>query len=614
MLVSGVGAMLELRIAETLLRRAPPRLRQSCQTIALIFVLAALFSLLRAIYTLYQSQPIDLLTDRTLPALTFASIFAITVWTFYYFILNSARIELDLQESHHNLIEAARVDYSQVARLALLEEASKRIAESLDEGEILRRTVEALVNRFGYAEAAVSLLVGDDELEIAAISGTEEIGFKPGYRQKISEGIIGHVADKQASYITGDIEHDPYYFSIGRRAGSAAGVPIRDEGRLLGVLYIESIVPDAFDQDDIQTLDTLSSHVLTAVQKARLYAQAQAHLHAITTLQSVSQAILSSLELQQVFQTVIQLLQDTFGYSYVSIYLLEGDVLHLAAQVGYPNELTINDIPAARGITGRSVRTKQVQFVQDVTINPDFLRAALEVESEICVPLLKEDKVFGVLNVEAAPGHPLSENDAGILTALAGPITIAIENARLHAEVKSMALTDGLTGLLNRRGFDQALKYEIDRANRYHYPLALVMIDMDFFKEFNDQWGHPAGDKQLKEVATLLRAGIRASDFVARYGGDEFSLILPHTPKSVAFALANRLRAAAEQSNPDRSDGSAPAAGYTFSIGVATFPEDGGSEAELLLAADQAELTAKRLGKNCVCISNDNQTYPQAKT
>jgi diguanylate cyclase (GGDEF)-like protein len=501
-----------------------------------------------------------------------------------------------------------------VARLALLEEASKRIAESLDEGEILRRTVEALVDRFGYAEAAVSLLVGANELELTAISGTEEIGFKPGHRQKMSEGIIGHVAGQRAAYITGDIEHDPYYFSMGKRSGSAAGVPILGEGRLLGVLYIESTVPEAFNQDDIQTLDTLSSHMLTAVQKARLYAQTQAHLHAITTLQSMSQAILSSLELQQVFETVIQLLQDTFGYSYVSIYLLEREVLHLAAQVGYPNELTIRDIPATQGITGRSARTKQVQFVQEVTSDPDFLRAALEVDSEICVPLLKEDKVFGVLNVEAAPGHPLTDNDAGILTALAGPITIAIENARLHAEVKGLALTDGLTGLLNRRGFDQALKYEIVRANRYHYPLALVMIDMDSFKEFNDRWGHPAGDKQLKEVADLLRGGLRASDFVARYGGDEFALILPHTAKAVAFALAGRLRAAAEQSNPNRSDGSGPAVGYTFSIGVAVFPEDGGSEAELLLAADQAELSAKKLGKNRVCLSNDSQTYPPAKT
>ncbi len=213
----------------------------------------------------------------------------------------------------------------------------------------------------------------------------------------------------------------------------------------MGVLYVESIQRNAFNQNDIQTLDTLVSYAVTAIQKARLYARVQAHLRTLTTMQFVSQTILSSLELQQIFQSVVQLLKDTFNYSYVSIYTIDDQVLRLGAQVGYPAELIYFEIPLTTGIMGRTVRTKETQFIEDVSSDPDFLRASYEVESEICVPLIKEDKVLGVVNVEAVPSHRLTESDVEVLSALAGPIAIAIENARLHAEVMKTALTDGLT-------------------------------------------------------------------------------------------------------------------------------------------------------------------------
>jgi diguanylate cyclase (GGDEF)-like protein len=123
---------------------------------------------------------------------------------------------------------------------------------------------------------------------------------------------------------------------------------------------------------------------------------------------------------------------------------------------------------------------------------------------------------------------------------------------------------------------------------------------MDSFKAFNDRFGHLAGDERLREMAALLRSGIRSPDIVARYGGEEFALILPNTTKDSAIILAERLRAAAEQRAPESSENKAAIAGYTISIGVAAYPEDGLTVYELLYATDQAEMTAKKLGKNCV--------------
>src|SRR5574341_1027115 len=250
------------------------------------------------------------------------------------------------------------------AQLSLLEEVSRQVAGTLDEQEIFQRTVTAIVNRFGFAEAAISLSVGGDQLELVAITGTEDLGFNPGFRQKVGEGIIGHVAETRAIYLTNDVGHDAYYFSSpGRQVGSALGLPMLREGQLMGVLYVESSAPGAFETDDVRTLETLANHIATALQNARLYARARDRLREMTALQSVSHTVASSLELSQIFQTVVQLLQDTFGYHYVSIYRLDGEVLRLGAQVGYPAELIYYEIPITTGITGRTARTRQTQFV-----------------------------------------------------------------------------------------------------------------------------------------------------------------------------------------------------------------------------------------------------------
>lgn len=503
--------------------------------------------------------------------------------------------------------------YRRVAQLGLLEEVSKSVAESLDEEVILERMVTAMVNRFGYAAAVISLLTEDNQLETSIIRGTEKIVFQPGYRQNIGVGIIGHVAETHQPYVTGDVTHDPYFITVGQRSGSALGVPMLQEGKLLGVLYVEKFAMNAFKQDDVHLLQTLTSHVVIALEKARLYTRAREHLLAMTILQSVSQTVASSLDLEEIFQKVIQHLKDTFGFEYISIYLPNGDVLRLGAQVGYPESLILFEIPTYSGIVGRTVQTKQTQVVRDVSKDPAFLRASDAIDSEICVPLLKEGDLLGVLNVEATREHPLKDDDVDLLIALAGPVAVAIDNARLHAEVKSLALTDGLTGLANRRAFDQVFETEVARATRYGYSLALIMADVDSFKAYNDTWGHPAGDERLKAIADIMAANARYPDIAARYGGEEFAIILPHTDKNGALALAERLRTATEASAPKPSLDGNPISGYTLSLGVAAIPQDGTIASTLVRAADLAELSAKRLGKNRVCAAGANSTNPSTK-
>jgi diguanylate cyclase (GGDEF)-like protein len=509
------------------------------------------------------------------------------------------------------LYEAER---RRAAQLTLLEEASRQIAGLLDEREICQHVVQIVVSSFGYAEASILLAVENDELELIAISGTEDMGFYPGFRTKVGRGIIGHVALQQEVYITGDVSADPHYATPpkGPRNGSAMCLPMLYENELLGLLYIESVTLNDFDTNIAHTFQTLVSHTVTAIQRARLFGISRHRLRAITAVQSVSQTVASTLELEQIFQTVVDMLKDTFGYTFVSIYLLDGDLLRLGAQIGYPPELAYTEIPIAFGIAGRTVQSREIQFIPNVRNEPGFLRASHEIESEICVPLLKEGTVLGVLNVESQPGRPLTQTDVELLASLAAPIAVSVDNARLHSSVKSLALTDALTTLANRRAFDYALEAEVARVIRYSTPLSLIILDIDSFKIYNDTWGHLAGDGRLRAVADLLRANVRHPDIAARYGGEEFALLLPFTDKTGALLLAERLRAAAQANAPHEPQNGKVIAGFTLSLGVASFPEDGKTPEELLLAADNAELAAKRLGKNRVYAANSSQKLPNA--
>jgi len=491
------------------------------------------------------------------------------------------------------------------AQLGLLEEVGRQIAASFNEKEISQKTIDAVVNRFGYAEAAISLLTDQDALEVTAINGSQDFGYEPGFQQKMGEGIIGHTAKIQTTYLANDISNDPYYFSSDQRQGSAIGVVILRDKSVLGVLYVESANSNAFNKDDIQTLETLANLISASIQRARLYTSAQEHLRIMTAVQSISEVISSSLELDTIFESVVKVLKHSFGYTYISIYFLKEEYLYLGAQLGYPQELVIHKIHVSQGVSGKTIETRKAQFINDITRNPNFLRAASDVTSEICVPLLKENTVLGTLNVEGNINVPLTQADVDMLVTLAGPIALAVDNARLHAQVRALAMTDAVSGLSNRHAFEETLIAEVQRAIRIDSLLSLIIFDVDSFKDYNDKWGHPAGDARLKATADLIRNNLRRYDIAARYGGDEFAIILPNTNKAGSLIFAQRLLAAAHASAPEADVDAKYISGYTLSIGIATFPQDAHSLTSLLLAADQAELTAKRLGKNQIIVAGE---------
>jgi|GEM_PF-302789 len=181
---------------------------------------------------------------------------------------------------------------------------------------------------------------------------------------------------------------------------------------------------------------------------------------------------------------------------------------------------------------------------------------------------------------------------------------------RANERLRKLATSDGLTGLYNHRYFQERWRREIKRARRYSEPLSLMIIDVDHFKTYNDTLGHPQGDALLREMANLLVASVREVDLVARYGGDEFVIVLPKAPKEAAMALGERIRARVEAHEfPNRSV--LPRGHLSTSIGVATFPEDGSGPSEVIQAADDGLYVAKKAGRNTVAEAPPTEDEPQ---
>jgi diguanylate cyclase (GGDEF)-like protein/PAS domain S-box-containing protein len=221
----------------------------------------------------------------------------------------------------------------------------------------------------------------------------------------------------------------------------------------------------------------------------------------------------------------------------------------------------------------------------------------------LCIPILAQGETLGIVHLQATDEAPqLNASELSFKTTFAAQVGLSIANLRLREALRTQSVRDALTGLYNRRYLEEVLEREVRRAARAAQPLGVLMIDLDHFKNFNDTYGHDAGDAVLRETGASLTRGIRAEDFVCRFGGEEFVVILPTANLEAACARAERLRLKMKELtvlHQGRSMGM-----LTVSIGVAVFPEHGVSPKELMAAADAALYEAKRGGRNQVGVAS----------
>jgi diguanylate cyclase (GGDEF)-like protein/PAS domain S-box-containing protein len=231
------------------------------------------------------------------------------------------------------------------------------------------------------------------------------------------------------------------------------------------------------------------------------------------------------------------------------------------------------------------------------------VHAASVKNTYLCTPILAQGETLGIVHFQATKEAPaLDPSELSFKTTFAGQVGLSLANIRLREALRTESIRDALTGLYNRRYLEETMEREVRRAARAVQSLGLLMIDLDHFKKFNDTYGHDAGDAVLRETAQFLAKGIRAEDFVCRFGGEEFIVILPTADQPASEARAERLRSkmrGLSVMHQGRTLGI-----ITISVGVAVFPQHGMSPKELMAAADAALYEAKRGGRDQVAIAS----------
>lgn len=328
----------------------------------------------------------------------------------------------------------------------------------------------------------------------------------------------------------------------------------------------------------------------------------------IKALLDTAEALNSTLELDMLMDRILENSEKVIPSKTGAILLLDNGYLKVMRGRGYV-ERGLGDIsrnPPIK-ISGTQnmlwmLETGQPIAIPDTSKYPGWspIPENLWVRSYLGVPLKVHDRVIGFISLFSDMPNTYTDQDNERFKPFANQAAIALENARLYSETQKKADTDELTGLKNRRSFFEMGAREIERAIRFKHPLSALMIDLDQFKQVNDTFGHPVGDKLLVELSDVFRKKLRNVDLVARYGGDEFIILLPENDLKAAMEVGGRLRQTLEKARVETEKGKAS---ITASIGVASFSEQMTTLSALIEAADRALYNAKKFGKNRV-ISN----------
>lgn len=256
-------------------------------------------------------------------------------------------------------------------------------------------------------------------------------------------------------------------------------------------------------------------------------------------------------------------------------------------------------VPLGKGISGMVAKTGKALRIGDVRKSPDYISANPEIISELCVPIKSQQHVLGVINLESKEKDAFTEDDERLLQTIASQLAVGIENVRLFEEASHLAITDDLTGLNSRRFFFELARKEFERSRRFDRPLVAIMLDLDIFKRVNDDFGHSIGDQALAALAEGCTRELREVDVIGRYGGDEFSILLPETDLAAGKEIAERLCAMVSDLTVETERGLIE---LTISLGVASLQPNCPNVEKLLDQADMALYDAKQSGRNQVCI------------
>ncbi len=419
----------------------------------------------------------------------------------------------------------------------------------------------------------------------------------------VGQGLVGWVAKERAPVLVAEKARGLCYVKDDGGVQSFIAVPVMNGSYMEGVIALDSLAEGVFTDNDKETLDRFGRLMVYLLQSVRESRQVDESAAISAALHKMSEGISSSLDIPTILDKLANLSRDILPYDYLTVSFVEGNG-HITFKKleGYDGlKVPVEPVPLAGSLLEWIVESRQPLSFSDLDQRAEKLPIfpagllKLDYKSFLGIPLINNDKVTGIITLALRRTGNISASQQHMLNIVANQVATSITNARLHHQMHQMATTDGLTGLVNHRSFQEKADEEFVRIARYPEPLSLLLLDIDHFKKVNDTYGHPVGDAVLRKVSKLLQGALRQVDVAARYGGEEFVALLKNTDSKGAQQMAERIRSAVETAKFKLDGNNIP---ITLSIGFATCPDDSSDKADLIEKADQALYWSKGHGRN----------------
>jgi len=488
-------------------------------------------------------------------------------------------------------------------KIAVLYEAGQAVLSTFDSDEVLQRILAIVRDYFHLRNVAILLL----DKEAQQLCVRSQIGWDSGKDQILlgmHDGLTGTAVSTKKPVYAPDVKRDPRYICAAESTRSELAIPLLVRDEVFGVLDCQSERVNHFDEETIELLRLFSTQASLALQNARLYSLERARARQLQAINTIAQQSTAVMELEDLLARACSVIQQAFQVSHVSLCLREEEELVLRAHHGSltPCFQMAGRFPASQPPWSEVIESSSTVIERDLSTIPDSVRLFKESLSRMSIPLISFGQTHGVLTLHSSRRNAFRENELQSLESVADICANSIQNAHYVDRVKQLAYLDGLTGIFNRRFFELRIMEEIERARRYGTGMAVIMADIDQFKQLNDEFGHLLGDEVLRQVSSLFHQQLRKIDVVCRYGGEEFAILLTQTNEQQAVTIAEKLRRLVSEWQfpgvPRR---------VTISAGVAAFPTHGKTRDEMVRAADSGLYSAKQTGRNRVVLASAAQ-------
>jgi len=505
-------------------------------------------------------------------------------------------------------------EQEQKAFVKALADTAATINQTLELDEVLERILDNVGKVVPHDSANIALMNESGQARFVKVNHPEQYG-RDDYLTGLDMDILTIenfriMADTGNPVIVFDT-HAPGQWTDNLQQSkwirSFLGAPISYHNELLGFINLDSGKVHSFNEADADRLEIFAEYAATAISNARNFAEIKFYAEEMTILYEISLAIAAGVGLEKTTQAVFRQLKRVIPVDIFYLALYEPDTHMVSYFMFRGNDKRVQIEPF--NLLQRPSMTRFVIEKREKVYIPDFKAPdailkehqiipipEFEGRTALAIPLILRGRVIGALAVESEKVNAYSSRQIKLVETIAQQATIAMDNAKLFERLQQLAITDGLTDLYNRRYFYMMLENEIDRSRRYETPLSLIMMDIDHFKKVNDQYGHLAGDNVLKKVSELSKGLLRQADEMFRYGGEEFTILLPETNNDMAEIVAERIRNMIEETTFKTKKGDVH---ITVSLGVTEFDDSFKNVGAFIETVDAALYDAKKAGRNC---------------